>query len=93
MRRYTTLKPAVGSTIGSNLMKLLLQLACACHSLFLQASKLVKLVQSTSLSEATWLQLASSWQSHSAAITAATAAAATAGGCVHGSSAEPLAVT
>lgn len=44
-----------------------------------QASRLVKLVQSTSLSEATWLQLSSTWQSHSTTITALTAAAATAG--------------
>lgn len=45
-----------------------------------QASRLVKLVQSTSLSEAAWLQLSSIWQSHSTTITAVTAAAATAGG-------------
>jgi membrane protein implicated in regulation of membrane protease activity len=48
-------------------------------SLPLQVSKLVKLVQQTSLLQAASLQLSSIWQSHSTAITSLAAAAATAG--------------
>ncbi|WIA41303.1 hypothetical protein OEZ86_004903 [Tetradesmus obliquus] len=44
-----------------------------------QVAKLVKLVQQTSLLQAASLQISSTWQSHSTAITSLAAAAATAG--------------
>lgn len=50
-----------------------------CALLMLQVAKLVKLVQQTSLLQAASLQISSTWQSHSTAITSLAAAAATAG--------------
>jgi hypothetical protein len=50
---------------------------CACT--LLQVSKVVKLVQQTSVLQAASLELSSIWQSHSTALTSLAAAAATAG--------------